>query len=453
MKRICLFFLSCLCLFPLSAQVRMPEQIEPIKAPFEMPQLKRLTFPNRSLAINKTGARPGRLSTAAIQKAIDKMARRGGGHVIVPAGKWLSGRIILRSHVDLHLAAGAELHFSGDIKDYLPVVATRDEGIDVMSMGAMIYANGAENIALTGGGKLIAPSRDCEMSRCAEGGIKETVADVPLSERIYDGANGSKVFLPVFFGPVHCKDVMVEGVTFEKSIFWNIVPCYCENIIIRGVTVSSHGLGRTDGIDIDSSVNALIEYTMLDCGDDCFTLKSGRGRDGLRVNRPTENVVIRHCHVKRGAGGVTVGSETAGMVRNVYMHDCDMEAPSNGFYFKTRRPRGGGGENMWFERIRVSAKSAFTWDMLGSAVYVGKAAERLPKPDVTEITPVYRNIFFKDITVDRCTRLIKATGLPESPIENVVIENLKSDNHNVQLQDVGKFVITYAKKQTGGQEK
>lgn len=445
MKRIILAIASSLFLLAASAQKPMPEQIEPIKSPFKMPQLKRLEFPSRSLSITKTGARLQRLSTAAIQRAIDKVARQGGGHVIVPAGSWLTGRIQLRSNVDLHLEAGAELRFSGDIRDYLPVVATRNEGIDVMSLGAMIYADGAENIALTGAGKLIAPARDCEMSKRAEGGIMESVGDVPLARRVYDGADGGKVFLPVFFGPIHCRNVMVEGVTFERSIFWNIVPCYCENIIIRGVTVSSHGLGRTDGIDIDSSVNALIEYTTLDCGDDCFTLKSGRGKDGRTVRRPTENVVIRYCTVKRGAGGVTIGSETAGMVRNVYMHDCVMEAPSNGFYFKTRRPRGGGGENMWFERIRVSAKSAFTWDMLGSATYVGKAAQRLPKPDVTDMTPVYRNLYFKDITVDNCTRLIKATGLPESPIENVRIENLRSDNHDMQLQDVGKFIVNWAK--------
>ena len=423
-----------------SAQ-QMPEEIAPIQAPFDMPQLQRPAFPARTLSITKTGAKQKKLSTAAIQKAIDQLAKKGGGTVIVPAGSWLTGRIELKSNINLRLEEGAELNFSGDIKDYLPCVPTRNEGVDVISMGAMVYANGAENIALTGKGKLIAPARDCQMMKQAMGGVKEELQKLPLEQRVFDGSNGGQVCLPQFFGPINCKNILVEGVTFMKSIFWNIVPVYCENIIIRGVEVWSHGMGRTDGIDIDSSVNALIEYTTLDCGDDCFTLKSGRGMDGKLKNRPTENVVVRHCTVKRGVGGMTIGSETAAVVRNVYMHDCVMENPRSGFYFKTRRPRGGGGENMWFERIHIvnTPGSAISWDMLGSAMYVGKMAQRHPTPAVNELTPFYRNMHFKDIRVDNCKTLIKATGLPESPIEDVTFENIQSDNRLILLQDVGKM--------------
>ncbi len=435
---------AALVLFvPSASAQQVPYEIEPIKAPFDMPQLQRPVFPNRTISITKTGAKQQKLSTVAIQKAIDQLAKKGGGTVIVPAGNWLSGRIELKSNINLRLEEGAELHFSGDIKDYLPCVPTRNEGVDVISMGAMVYANGAENIALTGKGKLIAPARDCGMMRQAMGGVKEELQQMPLEQRVFDGANGGQVCLPQFFGPINCKNILVEGVTFLKSIFWNIVPVYCENIIIRDVEVASFGMGRTDGIDIDSSVNALIEYTTLDCGDDCFTLKSGRGMDGKKKARPTENVVVRYCTVKRGVGGMTIGSETAAMVRNVYMHDCVMENPRSGLYFKTRRPRGGGGENMWFERIHIkdTPGSAFSWDMLGSAMYVGKMAQRHPTPAVNELTPVYRNMHFKDIRVDKCRTLVKATGLPESPIEDVTFENIQSDNKNIILQDVGKMTF------------
>ena len=434
------FFIITLISLPYSGEKNL-DDISPIIAPFDMPQLRRPIFPHLNITITKTGAKQNKLSTEAIQKAIDLIFRRGGGTVIIPEGKWLSGRIELKSNINLRLEEGAELHFSGDIKDYLPVVPTRNEGVDVISLGAMIYANGAENIGLTGSGKLIGPDRQCELFQQRMEGIQEEVQKVPFEQRIFDGSNGGEVCLPQFFGPINCKNILVEGVKFIDSIFWNIVPVYCENIIIRNVEVNSYGYGRTDGIDIDSSKNALIEHVTLDCGDDAFTLKAGRGMDGKLKGIPTENVVIRNCTVKRSVGGVTVGSETAAMIRNVYMHDCIMENPNSGFYFKSRRPRGGGGENMWFERIHIidTPGSAFKWDMLGSSTYVGEMAKRHPAPPVTELTPVFRQMYFKDIIVDNCKTLIKAEGLPESPIEDITLENLQSKNHEIILQDVGKM--------------
>ncbi len=426
----------------ISAQT-MPREIEPINAPFEMPQLTRPNFPDRSINITKTGAKQGKLSTAAIQKAIDKLAAQGGGTVIVPEGKWLTGRIQLRSNICLHIEKDAELQFSGDIKDYLPVVPARFEGIDVISLGALIYADGAENIAVTGEGKLLGPEHDCELDRRQEGGVRDEVGQIPYAERIYDGSNDSKVCLPVFFGPMNSRNILVEGVTFERSIFWNIVPIYCENVIIRGVSVSSRGRHRSDGIDIDSSVNTLIEYTTLDCGDDCFTIKSGRGIDGVNRNRPSENVVIRHCRVKGGVGGIAIGTETAAGVRNVYMHDCVMESPSFPFYIKTRRPRGGGAENVLVERVTVenSRKSAFKIDMLGSAQWMGTIAERYPTDFTGSLKPRFANMTFRDITIKNCPTLISAKGLAEQPIEGLVFENIKSPNMTMELQDVGTMIF------------
>jgi Endopolygalacturonase len=449
---------SVLMLFASLASAQCPAEIEPIKAPFDMPQLQRPVFPARKVVIKKG---------QNIQAAIDKLAKKGGGTVVVPKGKWHTGRIILKSNICLQVDEGAELCFSGDVKDYLPVVPCRNEGVDIYGPGAMIYADGAENIAVVGKGKLVAPSRDCELLKLTMAGIPEAVQAMPLKERVFDGtipterygfeARSPKTMqtsagerhlgtlcLPVFFGPMNSRNVLLEGVTLEGSIFWNIVPVYCENIIIRGVTVSSAGIARTDGIDIDSSRNALIEYTTLDCGDDCFTLKAGRGMDGLLKARPTENVVIRHCTAKRGAGGLTVGSETAAGIRNVYMYDVTIENPKYGIYFKTRLPRGGGGENLWFENVRmVHPKTrAIYWDMLGSATYVGKLAERFNKDNNPKLTPYFRNIHFDGLTVEHCTDFVKAIGLPESPVENVTFKNVSSPAcKKVTLQDVGTFVI------------
>lgn len=457
-----IFHLLLLLLLPLMAvaqddiAARMPKDIEPIVAPFEMPQLQRPQFPKRSVTLKKA---------KDIQRNIDALAKKGGGTLIVPKGVWQTGRIVLKSNVCLHLQEGAELHFSGDVKDYLPAVPCRNEGVDIYGPGAMIYADGAENIAVTGQGKLVAPNRDCELLQLTMAGIPESVQTMPLQNRIFDGslptsrfdfkvpegksaeatANGryaGTLCLPVFFGPMNSKNVLIEGVTLEKSVFWNIVPVYCENVIIRGVKVESAGIARTDGIDIDSSVNALIEYTYLDCGDDCFTLKAGRGMDGVLKARPTENVVIRHCYADHGAGGLTIGSETAAGVRNVYMYDVTIGQPKYGIYFKTRRPRGGGGENLWFENVRmIKPKTrAIYWDMLGSATYVGKLAERFNRDNDPRLTPWFRNISFKNVTIDQCSDFIKAIGLPESPVENVTFENVTSGGaQNITLQDVGKF--------------
>lgn len=428
----------------------MPDTIAPIHAPFEMPDLQKPVFPDREINIAKAGAKQGKLCTEVINRSIDKLSQKGGGRVLVPAGKWLTGRIMLKSNVNLHVAEGAELCFSGEVKDYLPAVFTRNEGIEMYSLGALIYANGAENIALTGKGTLVGPTTKCEIyDRQMRSSVVEKFvpADKPVEERVYDGNNGTPVFLPMFFAPINCKNILVEGPNFVKTIFWHIVPQYCENIIIRGISVNSVGIGRGDGIDVESSRNVLVEYVTLDCGDDCFTLKSGRCEDGLRVNKPSENIVIRHCLALHGGGGVTCGSETAGMIRNLYVHDCVFEKTDNGIRFKTRRNRGGGGENLYYERIRmVAPSSAFKWDMLGSRTYVGNLANRLPALAMTPLTPAYNNICINDVIVENCNQLIKIIGIPESPAGGILINKLQAKCKNlIHLSDVDGFVLSNSK--------
>ncbi|MEJ6980413.1 glycoside hydrolase family 28 protein [Pedobacter sp. P351] len=407
--------------------LKMPAEIAPITAPFAMPQLKRPIFPNLSISITDKGAKQGIITTKAIQTAIDEINVQGGGTVNIPAGKWNTGRISLKSNVNLHLEAGAELHFSGEIEDYRPAVFTRNEGIEVMSLGACIYANGQENIAVTGRGKLIGPPKDSPVrTRVMNVDVIENVVphDKPVSERVYEGYNNEFIFLPMFISPINCKNVLIEGISLENTPFWNIVPVYCDGVIIRGVTVNSVGIPRGDGIDIESTRNVLIEYCTLSCGDDCFTMKAGRGEDGMRVNKPTENVVVRFCLAREGHGGITVGSETAGIIRNLYVHDSVFDDTGVGIRFKTRRPRGGGGENLFYERIRMSLRDdAFRWDMLGSKMYVGELATRLPAPPVNRLTPFYRNISAKDFIIEKAKNLIRIDGIPESPLTNFTLEN------------------------------
>ena len=440
------FFISCsfrkeissnqLNQVPFKHQVgalNLPEHIAPINAPFQMPQLKKLSFPGLSISIAVNGARDGTKVTRQIQQTIDDLNAKGGGTAIIPKGKWLTGRIILKSNVNLHLEDGAELHFSGEIADYLPAVFTRNEGIEVMSLGACIYANGQENIALTGKGRLVGPAKGGSVrTRTMTTQVIEEFVDLskPVSQRIYEGQNGSPILPPMFISPINCKNVLIEGVSLENTAFWNIVPVYCDRVIIRGVTVNSVGIPRGDGIDIESSKNVLIEYSTLSSGDDCFTIKAGRGEDGIRVNKASENIVMRYCLAREGHGAVTVGSETAGMIRNLYVHDCVFDETGSGIRFKTRRPRGGGAENIYYDRIRMTINgTAFNWDMLGSAQHVGDLANRLPTRVINSLTPLFKNIVARNIVVERSSQFVKINGIPESPLSNVRIEqvNVKSD--------------------------
>lgn len=406
----------------------MPADIAPIVAPFNMPQLSRPVFAERRISIVELGAKEGKMATKAIQKAINRVSKAGGGHVVVPAGNWLSGRITLKDNVDLHLEKGAQLHFSGRVKDYLPVVLTRNEGVDMYSLGAHIYALNATNIAITGEGELIGPGTGCEIDTLEINNSdldKRVTTDIALKDRIFDGKNNRRIFRPTFIGLIKCRNILVEGIRMTNTIFWNIVPEYCENVIIRGVRINSYKVPRGDAIDISSTKNTLIEYCTVNTTDDAYTLKSGRGLDGLRANASTENVVIRHCYAENSAGGVAIGTECAGGIRNVYVTDCLFERCSNGSYIKTRRPRGGGGSNIVFEHVRiVQAKNAFYWDMLGNSKWMGELAERLPAREINELTPEYRDFQYRDISVEGCRIMIRAKGLPERPIKNVLFEHV-----------------------------
>lgn len=408
----------------------MPERIESLaNAPFKMKDLRRPTFPDRTVTVTEAAVAADGKITKAVNGMITDLSKRGGGTVIVPEGYWKSGRIVLKSNVNLHLEKGAVIEFSGSIDDYQPAVFTRHEGVEIMGAGAFVYANNEKNIALTGNGKIIGPPMDVKMRTLPNGKSvveNDVPHDMPVKERVCDGYDGRTFYRPKSFSPINCKNVLVEGVTFERSVLWNVNPVYCENVIIRGITVNSTDVPSGDGIDISSCKNVLIEYSTLNCGDDCFTLKAGRCEDGLRVNKPTENVVIRYCLAKEGHGGITCGSETAGGIRNVYLHDCLFYGTRTGFRFKTRRNRGGTVAGITYENVRlVDVREAFTWDLLGSKTYMGELARRYPPLDITPLTPTVKDITIRNFAVESADRLLTVNAIPEIPCSNVLIENGK----------------------------
>ena len=424
----------------------LPDSIAPVKAPFEFPDLRKPDFPDDTVYISNRGARQHVNVRNIINETIADVSQQGGGVVVIPPGDWQTGRIELKSNVNLHIQKGAKVHFSGKIKDYLPAVFTRNEGIELYSLGACIYANNQKNIAVTGQGILLGPPDSAEVrNKIMDEDVIENIVphDMPVDERVYEGSEEDWIFPPAFISPVNSENILIEGITLNHSIFWNIVPIYSDKVIIRGVTVNSVGVPRGDGIDIESSKNVLIEYTTLNTGDDCFTMKAGRGKDGLRVNKPTENVIVRNALAKKGHGGITIGSETAGTIRNVYVHDSVFSDTCVGIRFKTRRPRGGGGENLYYERLRMDLNcTAIKWDMLGQPKYVGKLAERLPFREVSNITPYYKNISISDIIVENADHFLKAYGIPESPLKNVTIENgIIHSNQLIRLHDTENMIL------------
>jgi polygalacturonase len=448
-------FLACILVVTTTHFVgsQVPENIEPFVTPFGEFNFQRPEIPDNVLSIVDFGAEPGGefKNTSAINDAIEKLAESGGGTVVVPAGKWLTGPITLLSNTNLHLEEGAELMFSQEFSDYLPVVLTNIEGSEVYTYKPFIYAFKQENIALTGKGVLNGQGKPWWKQREKNGWSTGTGLlremnenEVPLDERRF---GTTEYFLPpVFFGPIYCKNVLVEGVTFKYGAFWTLNPSFCENLIFRDLYVLTNGeYGDTpngDGINPNSCSNVLIEYNTLDTGDDCITIKSGRNKDGRRIGIPCKNILIRHNKGLQGHGGIVIGSEMSGGVENLYAHDCRFNGTDRVIRIKTERGRGGYVKNCWFKDISADTieREAIRINML----YHG--GNRVPAQEVNAGTPVIGNLHYENISCDYSKRnVIQIVGIPEMPVNNVTLKNINvsgrmgveiSDAENIRLENL-----------------
>ena len=249
--------------------------------------------------------------TDAIRKAIEAATQHGGGTVFVPAGRFLTGPIHLQSHITLFLDSGAVLKFSTNFDDYLPMVPSRWEGIEVTNFSPLIYAYDAEDIAIRGRGTLdgqgkpwwdvfwrIKKSNDL---RGLETWQREfaRLNPNPIVATNYDTLK-TAFMRPPFFQPYGCTNVMVEGITIINSPFWTVTPLYCENVIVNGVIIHNpDDSPNTDGINPDSCRKVRISNCDISVGDDCITIKSGRDADGRRVGRPAEEYHLQLHHGAR----------------------------------------------------------------------------------------------------------------------------------------------------------
>ncbi len=327
-----------------------------VRNPLSFTSVEMPVFPDTVCNIVSYGAIDGGYvkNTDAFEKAVADCSRRGGGKVSVPAGKWLTGPIHLRNNIDLDLDKDAEILFSTDLTDYLPVVFSRFEGVEYYNYSPPIYAKDCHNIAVTGKGTLNGQGRESWWKlNDAEGMRKIESArnnELPTEARRFGTPEAG--LRPAFVQFVGCRKILLSEFTLINSPMWAINPVYSEDIIVRGVQVLTEGGGHNnDGIDIDSSRNVLVEDSFFNTGDDAIVIKSGSGQDGLRVNRPSENIVIRNTKVLDGHAGVAIGSEISGGVRNVFVYHCDFENSQYGFRLKTTLVDGGTVENVWVRDI------------------------------------------------------------------------------------------------------
>lgn len=357
----------------------------------------------------------------AIKKAIEECSASGGGRVVVPEGSFLTGPIHLLSNVNFHVTKGATVLFVQDTKRYLPQVFTRFESIELMNYSPFIYAYEKENIAITGEGTLDGQADEehwwfWKKQQQANDRLKEMAKNnVPVSERIF----GEGDFLrPNFVQPYKCKNVLIEGITLRNSPMWVLNPVLCVNVIVRDVKVISHG-PNNDGCDPESSKDVLIENCYFDTGDDCIAIKSGRDHDGRRVNVSSENIIIRGCVMKDGHGGVVIGSEVSGNVKNVFAEDCEMSSPNleRALRIKSNSNRGGTVENIYMRNVTIGDVSDAVVRI--NMFYAGETGDN---------HPVVRNVMVQNVTSKKSVYGLRFEGEEDYPVENIIIENCAFEN-------------------------
>jgi polygalacturonase len=406
---------------------QVPEILKRIKPP---------VFPKRDFHVTRFGAMSDGTTdcTDAFRNAIAACSKAGGGRVVVPSGKFLTGPIHLRSNVNLHVASGATIRFSPDSTKYLPLVFSRWEGMELMNYSPFIYAFRQRNIAITGNGTLDGQANPeawwpwngssrygwkagSPNQRKARTALVEMIEQrVPVNERLFGEGHYLR---PQFIQPYGCQNVLIEGVTIENSPMWEIHPVLCRNVTVRGVTISSHG-PNNDGCDPESCTDVLIKDCNFNTGDDCIAIKSGRNADGRRLNAPSQNIVIQSCRMKDGHGGVTIGSEISGGVRNVFAENCQMDSANldHALRVKNNAMRGGLLEDLYFRNIEVGQVShaAITIDFNYEEGERGK------------FIPVVRNFVVNDLKSGKSKHALDVQGFKHAPIINLQLENCTFDN-------------------------
>lgn len=479
-KQIILLAIAAIA-FALPVNAQNPYKKYTENLPFPMPEVKAPVIPDTRVSVKDYGGDPTgvKLSTDAFAKAIDALSQKGGGHLDVPAGVWLTGPIVLKSNIDLHLAMGAVIQFAADETLY-PIIKTSFEGLDTRRCQSPLTANGATNISITGYGAIDGNGQywrpvkkmkvtDAHWKRLLDsGGIEMKKGYWVPSESYARGEKGADLnvptaktdeewnaihrFLrPVMISLVNCKNVLLQGVIFQNSPAWNLHPLMCENIIIDKVLVRNPAYAQNgDALDLESCKNALIIDSKFDAGDDGICIKSGKDADGRRRGIPCENVVVDGCTVFAGHGGFVVGSEMSGGVKNFKVQNCQFIGTDVGLRFKSTRGRGGIVENIYIDGISMMdiVTDAITFNMYYGGKSVAEMLADGDNPDnttkvpVNEGTPIFRNINIQNVVCSNAGRAMEFNGLPEMPIDRINLKNItiraKKDAVFTNCKDITK---------------
>lgn len=384
-----------------------------------------------------------------------------GASIVLEEGVYLTGSISIPSGVTLTINKGATLKFKDDFSLYPPVYS-RWEGVKCWCMRACLFVENAHDVVIRGEGTIDGSGQawwdyiDFEDRRHKQmtpiGEIEKNFAKLNpdyLSQPGGGGGRYSQFLRPPLFQALRSRNVTLEGVTIKDSPFWTIHPVFSSHLIFRGLTIKNPAnmAPNTDGFDIDSCDHVTIEDCEVFVGDDGICLKSGSGKDGIADAYPCSDIHIENCTVYAAHGGVVLGSETASGIRNVVARNCRFIGTDRGIRIKSRRGRGGVLENLVFENLH----SENTLCPLTCYLYYRGGAQDPSSPlysldpqPVTDETPVVRNMRIVNCTStgSRAAAMLIA-GLPESPIENVVIKDCNFDvdpNTTVDVNECDQYL-------------
>ncbi len=396
----------------------------------------------RSWLVDDFGARPDGVSTNTcfIQRAIDAAAASGGGRVVFAHGIYMSGALFLKSGVELHLPKGTVLRAIQDTALY-PELPTRVAGIEMPWPAGLVNIYQQTNVVVSGQGTIDGNGSYWWKQFWGEdhkGGMLKDYRD--RGERWAVDYDCKRVRAVAVY---ECTNITVRQVTINRSGFWSLALIYSGWIKVDGVVIRANigGFGpSSDGVDIDSSHDILVQNCDVDCNDDDFCLKSGRDADGLRVNRPTENVIIRNCVAGAGGGMFTIGSETSGGIRNVEVSHLTAVGTSNGIRLKSARFRGGVVQNVFIHDIQMKGvgdalsfelnwNPAYSYVTLPPGVDTNRVpsywltlAEKVEPPD--RGLPEFRDIIISNVTATALGRAIFADGYANKPIHDIQLDNI-----------------------------
>jgi polygalacturonase len=334
--------------------------------------------------------------TVAFQKALDACAVAGGGEVLVPAGNYLIGSVQIGNRTILRLETNSVITGSADANDY-PMMDIRWEGRWQPGRRALIYSANVDHTGIIGPGRI-------------EG---NPAVAAPQNPR---GA--------VVLEPISCDDVRWEGFTVTQGGNWATHPTYCTDVVIKNLKI----VGNRDGIDVDSCKNVRIENCDINTGDDSISLKSGRGLDGARLGKPTENVLIKNCNlIGRRFACLGIGSETSGGIHNVRIEHCKLTSRTFGVYIKTRIGRAGVIENISGDDLDILGGGFLRINLTTS----GNANTADDPVEGLAGYPLGRNFCFANVRVTNCPTLVDATKIaPEKPLASLVLKNIRGNCTN-----------------------